>query len=253
MSDDVAIRFDRVTKRYHLYSPVADGLKSLILHLPSRIKALRERKPFSALVDFSLDIRRGECISLIGHNGAGKSTALGLIAGVLRPTTGTVSAAGRICPLLELGAGFNSELTGRENIVLNGILLGLTRREVAERAADIIAFSELGSFIDAPLRTYSSGMVVRLGFSVAVHLEPDILLIDEVLAVGDARFRQKCLKRMEEFRARNTTIVLVSHDVGTVRRISDRAALLESGRLVDVGEPANIVDQYQNRPQAQAA
>jgi homopolymeric O-antigen transport system ATP-binding protein len=250
LSDDVVIRLRGVTKRYLVGSQVSEGFKSLILHLPSQIKAMRRRKPFYALSDVSLDVRRGECVSLIGHNGAGKSTTLGLIAGVLKPTTGTVETAGRICPLLELGAGFNSELTGRENIVLNGVLLGLTRREVAERTEEIIAFAELGEFIDAPLRTYSSGMVVRLGFSVAVHLDPDILLVDEVLAVGDERFRQKCLLRMEQFRRRQTTMIFVSHDVVTVGRISDRVALFEQGRLVDVGEPAKLIDEYQSRARA---
>jgi lipopolysaccharide transport system ATP-binding protein len=198
LSDDVVIRLCDVTKQFYLGSQVADGIKSLVLHLPSQIRAMRRRKPFLALADVSLEIRRGECVSLIGRNGAGKSTTLGLIAGVLQPSRGTVETDGRICPLLELGAGFNSELSGRENIVLNGILLGLTRREVEDRALAIVEFAELGEFIDAPLRTYSSGMVVRLGFSVAVHLNPDILLVDEVLAVGDEAFQQKCLARIQQ-------------------------------------------------------
>ena len=244
MSDDVVIRLRRLTKRYFLGSQVSDGFKNLVLHLPSQIKAMRQRKPFYAITDVSLDVRRGECLSLIGPNGAGKSTLLGLIAGVLRPSSGTVEVRGRVCPLLELGAGFNSELTGRENIVLNGILLGLTRREVDGRAEEIIAFSELGEFIDAPLRTYSSGMVLRLGFSVAVHLNPDILLVDEVLAVGDDRFQQKCLLRMQQFRKRQTTMIFVSHDVGTVAKVSDRVALFASGRLVDEGEPARVIARY---------
>ncbi len=247
MSDDVAIRLCNVTKRYHVGSPVGDGLKHLVLHLPSQIKALLQRKPFDALVDVSLEVRRGECLGLIGHNGAGKSTTLGLIAGVLKPTAGTLETHGRICPLLELGAGFNHQLTGRENILLNAVLLGLTRREVEERTPDIIAFSELSDFIDAPLRTYSSGMVVRLGFSIAVHLDPDILLVDEVLAVGDARFRQKCFQRMQEFRQRRTTMVFVSHDVASMARISDRVALLESGHLVEIGDPLEVIERYGRR------
>jgi homopolymeric O-antigen transport system ATP-binding protein len=246
----MVIRLDCVTKRYHLRSQVSDGFKSLLLHLPSQIKAMRERKPFSALVDVSLEIRRGECVSLIGRNGAGKSTALGLIAGVLRPTCGSVQTRGHICPLLELGAGFNNELTGHENIVLNGILLGLTRREVAARTEEIIAFSELGQFIDAPLRTYSSGMVVRLGFSVAVHLNPDILLVDEVLAVGDDRFQEKCLRRMQQFRDRQTTMILVTHNMAVAAQISDRVAFLEGGRLLDIGEPSRVIAAYQNPARA---
>jgi lipopolysaccharide transport system ATP-binding protein len=247
LSDELAIRLSDVTKRYYLGSPLGDGLKHLVLHLPSQIKALRARRPFDALLNVSLDVHRGECLGLIGHNGAGKSTVLGLIAGVLKPTAGSIEAQGRICPLLELGAGFSHELTGRENIALNGILLGLTRQEVQERTDDIIAFSELHDFIDAPLRTYSSGMVVRLGFSVAVHLEPDILLVDEVLAVGDARFQQKCLQRMQQFRDRRTTMVFVSHDVSSVAQICDRVALFERGRLLEVGPPHEVIGAYQQR------
>jgi len=246
----VAIRFRHVTKRYYLQRPAAEGFKSLVLHLPSHLRVLWRRKPFTALEDVSLEVYRGECLSLIGCNGSGKSTALGLIAGVLRPTSGTVQTHGRVCPLLELGAGFHHELTGRENILLNGILLGLTRAEVLDRMADIIAFSELEAFIDAPLRTYSSGMVARLGFAVAIHVEPEILLIDEVLAVGDERFQKKCFERMREFRERKTTMIFVTHDMGSVARISDRAALLERGRLVDVGETSRMVSVYRKRAMA---
>jgi lipopolysaccharide transport system ATP-binding protein len=233
-----------VTKRYHVDSPVAGGFKNLLLHLPSQIRAIRTRKPFCALEGVSFEVRAGECLGVIGPNGAGKSTALGLIAGVLRPSSGVVETRGRICPLLELGAGFHTELNGRENIVLNGILLGLTRREVAERVGEIIAFSELGQFIDAPLRTYSSGMIARLGFSVAVHLDPSILLVDEVLAVGDEHFQQKCLRRMQQFRERKTTMVFVSHDMPSVAKISDRVILIEGGRLLDIGEPARVIERY---------
>jgi len=250
LSSDVAIRLQGVSKRYYLGSPVGEGFKHLVLHLPSQIKAIMRRKPFDALQDISFEVRRGECLSLIGHNGAGKSTTLGLIAGVLKPSTGTLETQGRICPLLELGAGFSQQLTGRENIMLNGVLLGLTRQEVRERTADIIEFSELGDFIEAPLRTYSSGMVVRLGFSIAVHLDPDILLVDEVLAVGDARFREKCLKRMEQFRHRGTTMIFVSHDTASVASISDRVALLDSGRLIEIGHPTRVIDAYHRRARA---
>lgn len=247
MSNDAAIRFDRVTKQYYVDSPVSGGLKNLVLHLPSQIRAMRRRRPFRALLDVSFEVAVGECVSVIGPNGAGKSTILGLIAGVLRPSSGTIEIHGRVCPLLELGAGFHSELNGRENIVLNGILLGLTRREVVERLEDIIAFSELGDFIEAPLRTYSTGMTARLGFSVAVHLNPRILLVDEVLAVGDHTFQQKCLRRMQQFRERGTTMVFVSHDMESVAQISDRVALIVGGRLVDIGEPARVIDRYKNQ------
>ncbi len=250
MSDSTAIRLDHVSKQYYLDSPMSGGLKNLLLHLPSQIRATRQRRPFCALRDVSLAVRTGECLSVIGHNGAGKSTALGLIAGVLRPTTGTVETHGRICPLLELGAGFHNELNGRENILLNGILLGLTRSEALEQVEAIIAFAELEDFCDAPLRTYSTGMVSRLGFSVAVHLRPDILLVDEALAVGDEAFQQKCLRRMQQFRDSRTTMVFVTHDMRSVEAISDRVALFEQGRLVDVGEPARVIQRYRQRLQA---
>jgi lipopolysaccharide transport system ATP-binding protein len=247
LSSAAAIRFEHVTKHYYLDSPVSGGLKNLVLHMPSQIRAMRRRRPFCALNDVSLEIAVGESVSVIGPNGAGKSTTLGLIAGVLRASSGTIHTVGRVCPLLELGAGFHSELNGRENIVLNGILLGLTRREVLERVDEIIAFSELGEFIDAPLRTYSTGMVSRLGFSVAVHLEPNILLVDEALAVGDHSFRQKCLRRMQQFRQRGTTMVFVSHEMESLAEMSDRVALIEGGRLVDIGEPARVIDRYRTR------
>ncbi len=252
MSNDVAIHLRNVTKRYYLGSPVGEGIKHLVLHLPSKIRAIRNRTPFEALHDVSFDVYKGECLSLVGRNGAGKSTTLSLIAGVLRPSEGVLTTRGRICPLLELGAGFNHELTGRENIMLNGVLLGLTRREVRERTDEIIEFSELGDFVNRPLRTYSSGMVVRLGFAIAVHLEPEILLIDEVLAVGDARFRQKCLDRMDQFRNNGTTMIFVSHDMSSVSRISDRVALFEAGRLVDIGKPSEVLPQYEGLSKAAA-
>lgn len=250
MSSDVAIRFHHVTKRYHVGSPVADGLKSLLLHLPSQLQALRRRRPHCALEDVSFEVRPGECLSLIGRNGAGKSTALGLIAGVLRPTSGEVETHGRICPLLELGAGFHFELSGRENILLNGILLGLTRCEVLDRVDDIIAFAELAECIEYPLKTYSSGMVARLGFSVAVHLTPSILLVDEALSVGDEAFKRKCLARMQQFREQGTTMVFVSHDIPAIETISDRVAWLEGGRLAELGEPGQTIANYRARLQA---
>lgn len=250
MSNPLAIRFRHVTKQYYVDSPVSGGFKNLLLHLPSQLRALGRRRPVRALDDVSLEVRQGECLGVIGPNGAGKSTTLALVAGVLRPTAGTVETTGRICPLLELGAGFHSELNGRENIMLNGILLGLTRREVQERAEEIIAFSELGSFVDAPLRTYSTGMIARLGFSVAVHLDPHILLVDEALSVGDEAFQQKCLRRMQQFRERKTTMVFVSHDLGSVAQVSDRVALIEGGRLVDWGEPSQVIDGYRHRLRA---
>ena len=220
------------------------GVKNFLLHLPTHLRAMRERSPFRALSEVSFDIPKGECLGIIGRNGAGKSTTLALIAGVLRPTDGIIETHGHIAPLLELGAGFHPELSGRENIVLNGILLGMTRDQVMARMDEIIVFSELGDFIERPIRVYSSGMVVRLGFSVAVHLDPEILLIDEVLAVGDEVFQQKCLKKMAEFRASGVTMVFVSHDLKDVERVSDRVALLDNGRLANLGQPSEVVSEY---------
>lgn len=245
MSREAAIRFEYVSKHYPRQRVAGLGLKNLILHLPRTYKQLRRGSSRCALRDVSFEVAQGECLSVIGRNGAGKSTTLGLVAGVIRPTSGRVTTRGRVCPLLELGAGFHHELSGRENVLLNGVLLGLTRREVFDRMAEIIAFAELADFIDAPLRTYSSGMVARLGFSVAVHLEPQILLVDEALAVGDEAFQAKCMRRMQQFRSQGTTMLFVSHDMHSVARISDRVALIEHGQLISLGEPARVIGQYQ--------
>ena len=197
-----------------------------------------------ALDDVSFEIKKGETVGIVGPNGSGKSTTLALIAGVLRPQAGRVDVLGRVCPLLELGAGFHPELTGRENIVLNGVLLGFTRRALLQRMDEIIAFSELESFLDQPIRTYSTGMVARLGFSVAVCLDPEILLIDEILSVGDLHFQAKCRGKLDEFKKQEVTIVLVSHSVGEIRRLCDRAILLEQGRMVKEGTPEEVMDFY---------
>ena len=198
-----------------------------------------------ALDDVSFEIKKGETVGIVGPNGSGKSTTLALIAGVLRPQAGRVDVLGRVCPLLELGAGFHPDLTGRENIVLNGVLLGLTRREVLAKMDGIIAFSELESFLDQPVRTYSTGMIARLGFSVAVHLNPEILLIDEILSVGDLHFQAKCRGKLDEFKKQEVTIVLVSHSVGEVRRLCDRVIWLDGGRKVEEGEPQHVLLRYE--------
>jgi lipopolysaccharide transport system ATP-binding protein len=221
------------------------GIKNLLLHMPRYIKELRQQKPFCALNAVSFEIRKGECFGIIGRNGSGKSTTLGLIAGVLKPTSGQVTVRGHTSPLLELGAGFHPQLSGRENIILNGILLGMTRDRVMSRMEDIIEFSGVRAFIERPIRVYSSGMVARLGFSVAIHLDPEILLIDEVLAVGDEEFQKKCLAKMEEFRANGTTMVFVSHNLHSIASICDRVALLDRGHLVAVGAPQTIIGDYE--------
>jgi lipopolysaccharide transport system ATP-binding protein len=234
-----------VSKRFPVTRVVGRGMKGLLLHLPRYIASLcRKAKMFSALDAVSFEVGRGECLGIIGRNGSGKSTTLGLIAGVLRPSAGAIETHGTIAPLLELGAGFHPDLSGRDNIILNGILLGLTRGRVMENMDRIIEFSELAEFMDQPLRTYSSGMVARLGFSVAVHLSPDILLIDEVLAVGDEAFQRKCIGKIQEFRAKGVTMVFVTHNLRDVEKSCDRVALLDSGRLVELGKPADVVRRY---------
>jgi lipopolysaccharide transport system ATP-binding protein len=238
------VSFDEVSKSYPLGRHVR-GLKSLLLNLPraSRQKNTTEQS-IEALHNISFDVYRGESFGIIGRNGAGKSTTLGLIAGVLKPTHGRVIVRGRISPLLALGAGFHPELTGRENILLNGVLMGLTKREVMNKLDEIIEFSELGNFIDRPIRIYSSGMLARLGFSVVAHLDPEILLIDEILGVGDMKFQRKCFDKMMSFRQRGVTMILVTHSLPSVKRICDRAMWIENHTIKMIGSPSEIAESY---------
>jgi homopolymeric O-antigen transport system ATP-binding protein len=244
LSDSVVIRFRQVTKYYPRESILSAGLKSLVLNLPQKLHQAAHNGKFCALDRISFEVRQGECLGVIGRNGSGKSTTLGLIAGVLKPSHGTVEAHGHICPLLELGAGFHPDLSGADNIFLNGILLGMTRREINAKLEEITAFSELEGFLEQPLRTYSSGMVARLGFSVAVHLDPQILLVDEILAVGDLAFAQKCHNKMNSFREQGVTIVLVSHGPEAVASICDRALWLDGGRMKALGDAKSVCNQY---------
>ena len=237
------IVFKNVSKTYPYYGYITAGLKTFLFNLPKAIKQTRKR--FTALENISFEVYRGECIGVIGRNGAGKSTLLGLIAGVLKPDKGEVVVRGRISPLLELGAGFHPELTGRENIILNGVLLGMTKKEVLQKMNEIIKFSELGDFIDQPLRTYSSGMIARLGFSVAAYLDPDILLVDEILAVGDLNFQKKCMKKIESFRKNSVTIVLVSHSTEEMKILCDRVLWIENHRIRAIGNPQEVIRMYE--------
>jgi len=237
------IEFDRVGKKYALALHRGGGIKNLVLHLPSALRHMRAGDR-EVLNDFSLAVGRGESIALLGRNGAGKSTILALVAGVIRPTSGTLHVRGRVSPLLELGAGFHPELSGRDNVMLNGVLLGLRRAEVAARMPQIIEFSELADSIDEPVRTYSTGMTARLGFSVAAHLDPEILLIDEVLAVGDAAFQAKCIDKIREFRKRGVTIVFVSHELRHVRELCDRAAVIAERGVAFEGDVATAISRY---------
>ncbi len=226
-----AVEFSHVSKIYSLNINI--GFKELLLH---PIKYARERKKnhWLAVDDVSFAVKKGESIGFIGPNGSGKSTILSLIAGVLKPDKGIIKVNGRVAPLLELGAGFHPELTGRENIVLNSILLGMTKKEALSKMDAIIEFSELHDFIDQPIRTYSSGMLARLGFSVAIHVEPEILLVDEILAVGDQNFQKKCIDKMLSFKKSGVTIVLVSHSLEHIHKICNRVAKIENGHLLSI-------------------
>jgi ABC-2 type transport system ATP-binding protein len=236
---DSAVDFEHVTKRFQLH----EG-KSLREFVPLLFKSRAFSPPFYALRDVSFQVGRGETVGLIGRNGSGKSTALKLIAGVMAPTEGDIFVTGRISPLIELGAGFHPDLTGRENVVLNASMLGMTGRQASERMEAIVNFAELWDFMDTPVKRYSSGMYTRLGFSVAVHSDPDILLVDEVLAVGDTSFQEKCMVKMREFQQIGVTIVWVSHGLDVVKQFCQRAILLDGGHLVMEGHPADVVDRY---------
>ncbi len=240
---DPVIVFDHVYKSYSLYHHITGGTKNLLFHLPSAVSAIRNSR-YEALKDVSFELKKGEAFGIIGKNGAGKSTILGLIAGVLKPTEGHVIAKGKTSALLELGAGFHPELTGWENIMLNGIILGLTKAEVFKKIDEIIEFSELAEFIDQPIRVYSSGMLARLGFSVVAHLDPDILLIDEILAVGDLEFQKKCIDKMTGFKKSGVTIVFVSHSMRDVKRICDRVAWIDNHTIKLIGSTGDVVFNY---------
>ena len=240
-----AVRVAHVTKQYRraAHSHRFLTLKSAILG-GNLFKSLAPGEIFTALDDVSLTIARGETLGVIGSNGAGKSTLLKIIAGTTKPTTGDVEVDGKISALIELGAGFHPEISGRENVFINGIMLGLTRQQVAERFDDIVAFAELQEFIDAPVKNYSSGMYMRLGFSVAIHVDPDVLLIDEVLAVGDEAFVHKCLDKIASFKRHGKTILLVSHGLESVRRLCDRTVWMKDGQIAESGDPPRVIDAY---------
>ncbi|MFB3854818.1 MAG: ABC transporter ATP-binding protein [Vicinamibacterales bacterium] len=218
-------------------------LKSAILS-GTFVSDLRPDETFPAVQDVSFSVPRGATYGIIGRNGSGKSTMLKLVAGITKPTSGRVEVEGRISALIELGAGFHPEISGRENVYINGIMLGLTKREVARRFDEIVEFAELEDFIDAPVKTYSSGMYMRLGFAVAIHVDPDVLLVDEVLAVGDEAFTRKCLDKFGEFRRRGKTILLVTHSLGLVERFCDHALWLDGGRARGSGDPRRVVADY---------
>lgn len=235
------ILLNNVAVRYRVPTERIGTLKEFAIRLLQRKVSFRH---FWALGGVDLRINKGDVFGLIGKNGAGKSTMLKVISRVLRPTKGRVQVYGRIAPLLELGAGFHPELTGRENIYLNGALLGYSHQQMDQVFEDIVEFSELGPFIDAPIRTYSSGMYARLGFSVATAHQPEILILDEILSVGDEAFQAKCRDRMREFRQNGATILMVSHGLASIEQMCNRAAWLDHGKIRLVGEPSEVIDAY---------
>lgn len=233
-----AISINGVSKRFRISEDRQTSLKERAVHLG---RAKRGHREFWALQDINLEIEEGETVGLLGHNGSGKSTLLKCIGGILNPTYGEVRVRGRIASLLELGAGFHPELSGRENVFLNGSILGLSKRDIASRFDDIVAFAELEEFIDEQVKHYSSGMYVRLGFAVAINVEPDVLLVDEVLSVGDEAFQTKCLERVRDFQRDGRTIVFVSHNADLIRRICTRAMVLDHGRTVTIDDSASAI------------
>jgi ABC-type polysaccharide/polyol phosphate transport system ATPase subunit len=245
----IDLRLKEVSKRYRIRRE-SDGANASWL---SKLSSLTRKEDFWALKDVSFEVQRGEALGIIGHNGAGKSTILKLLSRITTPSTGEIMINGRLSALIEVGSGFHPELTGRENVYLNGSILGMLRREISDKLDSIVAFAELRQFIDTPVKRYSSGMYVRLGFSIAAHLNPDILLLDEVLAVGDAAFQQKCIQRITELKQSGTTIVFISHDLRSVQKLCDRVILLKKGQIEADGGPEETIALYQSSSQQLAS
>ena len=239
MSEDIAIKINDVSKLYKLYDKPTDRLKESL-----GLTKAKKYKEHYALRNVSFDVKRGECVGIIGTNGAGKSTILKIITGVLNPTAGEVQINGRISALLELGAGFNMEYTGIENVYLNGTMIGFSREEIDAKLQDILEFADIGDFVNQPVKTYSSGMFVRLAFAVAINIEPEILIVDEALSVGDVFFQAKCYKKFEEFKQQGKTILFVSHDLSSIQKYCDKAILLNKGKNISEGSPKDIIDLY---------
>ncbi|EJT5931529.1 TPA: polysaccharide ABC transporter ATP-binding protein [Clostridium perfringens] len=235
----VAIRVKDLTKKYKLYQKRSERLANAF----GKEKNIKE---FYALKGVSFEISKGECVGIIGHNGAGKSTLLKLLTGVAFPTSGEIEINGRLASMLELGSGFNPELTGMENIYFNGSLNGLTKEEIDGKLKDILEFADIGNFIEQPVKNYSSGMFARLAFSVAINVDPDILIVDEILSVGDVGFQVKCMEKFNEFKKKGKTILYVSHGLGTVKKFCDRAIWLQKGEVVDDGNSVIVVERYYN-------
>lgn len=244
MNNDVAISVQNVTMAFNLNKEKVDNLKEYMIKL---LKRQLEYKKFYALDNISFDVKKGEHLAILGLNGAGKSTLLKTIVGVYKPTSGTIKKTGVIAPLLELGAGFDPNYSGKENIFLYGAILGYNRDYLEQKYDEIVAFSELGSFIDVPLKNYSSGMKARLGFSIATAVEPDVLILDEVLSVGDARFRKKSLAKIQSLFDKGVTVLFVSHNIQQVKDICNTAILLEKGKIVASGDVDTVAAVYEEK------
>lgn len=245
-SESLSIHVKGLSKRYEIYAQPADRLKQMVMPRLARTVGKRQRtyfKEFWALRDVTFDVRRGETVGIVGRNGSGKSTLLQMVCGTLHPTGGVVNVHGRIAALLELGAGFNPEFTGRENVYLSGLLYGIQESELRKRFQSIVDFADIGDFINQPVKTYSSGMYVRLAFAIAAHVDADTLIIDEALSVGDVRFTQKCMRYLRDFQKRGT-LLFVSHDTGAVTSLCERAIWLDEGRMVMDGSARNVVERY---------
>lgn len=234
-----AIEFRNVSKSYSIYRSPSHRLKEVLT-----LNRRSFHRDFWALRDLSFEVKRGETFCIVGENGCGKSTLLQIVAGILQPTSGTVAVRGRVSALLELGAGFNPEFSGRDNVYLNGAILGYSRQEMDRKYREIQDFAEIGDFVNQPVKTYSSGMLVRLAFAVAIHVDPEILLVDEALAVGDIYFRQRCMRKVHELRARGITILFVSHATGDVKALGDRTLWLDHGQLRQIGDTEKVVTEY---------
>lgn len=239
-NDEIAISLKNVSKSFNIYYDKTNSIKEKVVYALQRKK--REKRQI--LKNINLDIKKGESVALIGTNGSGKSTLLKLMTKIIYPNEGTIETKGKLTSLLELGAGFHPDFTGRENIYFNASIFGLTRKQIDERIEDIIKFSELENFIDSPVRTYSSGMYMRLAFSVAINVDADILLIDEILAVGDEHFQQKCFSKMEELREQGKTMVFVTHSLGAVKRLCSRTVWLSDGIIKMDGKSDDVIDSY---------
>lgn len=243
LDKDVLIDVQNISMKFRMPTEKIDSLKEYVIRF---LKRTLKYKEFRALEDVTFQVKRGESLALIGRNGAGKSTLLRIIAGIIEPTSGSVRTQGSMVPLLRLGAGFDYNADGKENVFLNGAMLGFSRKEMERKYDSIVDFAELHDFMNVPLKNYSSGMMARLGFAIAVDVQPDILLIDEVLAVGDGKFREKCAKRIDQLKENGTTFIVVSHSMEQVRRLCDKAVYLKKGKKIAAGDVESIIKMYEN-------